>query len=92
MLPQSFWDRMETMNGRPKISCDTSSASRLHFWRVAVDMANDHPLLGVGYNAYNGVYNHYDFSVGFYGAADRCTACGSACSPSSAIRASSSSA
>ncbi len=30
-------------------------------------MANEHPLLGVGYNAFNSAYNSYDFSYGHFG-------------------------
>ena len=66
-LPEQFWNRMLTMNVTSEEEMDSSSASRLHFWRVAMDMAADHPLLGVGYNSYNYVYNRYDFSVGYYG-------------------------
>jgi putative inorganic carbon (hco3(-)) transporter len=67
-LPPAFWERMGTMAVSSEDQLDASSASRLHFWRVAVDMANDYPLLGVGYNSYNNIYDRYDFSVGFYGA------------------------
>jgi putative inorganic carbon (HCO3(-)) transporter len=66
-LPPAFWERMGTMAVSSEDELDTSSASRLHFWRVAVDMANDYPLLGVGYNTYNNIYDRYDFSVGFFG-------------------------
>jgi O-antigen ligase len=68
-LPQRFWDRMGTMNVSSEEDLDTSSASRLHFWRVAMDMAADRPFLGVGYNTFNLTYDKYDFSVGFYGKA-----------------------
>lgn len=67
VLPQEFWDRMSTMNVASTSELDTSSASRLHFWQVAVNMANEHPLIGVGYNAYNSTYDTYDFLQGFYG-------------------------
>jgi putative inorganic carbon (hco3(-)) transporter len=66
-LPPAFWDRMGTMAVSSEDQLDASSASRLHFWRVAVDMANDYPVLGVGYNVYNNIYDRYDFTVGFYG-------------------------
>jgi hypothetical protein len=46
---------------------DTSATGRLHFWQVAIIMANANPLLGVGFNAYNTAYNTYDFSHGQYG-------------------------
>jgi len=67
VLPPAFWQRMATMNVRSEDDMDASSASRLHFWRVAVMMAQDHPLLGIGYNSFNEHFDQYDFSVGFYG-------------------------
>jgi probable O-glycosylation ligase (exosortase A-associated) len=74
VLPQAFWDRMSTIQtttddpGEARASGDAmSSQSRIHFWRVAMDMAAANPVLGVGYNAYNYYYNEYDFSRGFYG-------------------------
>ena len=48
-LPSTFWERMGTIQTYDE---DTSATGRLHFWAVAVRMANAHPLLGVGYNAY----------------------------------------
>lgn len=67
VLPPEFWDRMSTISVNEDELEDASSQSRLHFWRVAVDMANDHPVIGVGLNAYHLSYNEYDFSQGFYG-------------------------
>ena len=46
---------------------DSSTQGRVHFWRVAVQMANANPLTGIGHNAYNQVYDRYDFSNGAYG-------------------------
>jgi O-antigen ligase len=42
-------------------------SGRLHYWRVAIDMAMASPLFGVGLNAYSRFYNQYDFSGGRYG-------------------------
>lgn len=67
VLPLAFWDRMNTMNVTSEDQMDTSSVSRLHFWRVAKEMADDHPVLGIGYDAFNVTYDQYDFSLGFYG-------------------------
>jgi probable O-glycosylation ligase (exosortase A-associated) len=69
VLPQQFWDRMNTIphSEEGEAQMDRSSASRLHFWRVAVDMANASPILGVGQNAYNVVYDKFDFSHGEFG-------------------------
>lgn len=70
VLPQEFWDRMSTIKTSEEALeevGDASSLSRLHFWRVAVDMANDHPLLGVGFFSYSKVYDEYDFTDGVFG-------------------------
>jgi len=65
-LPDTFWDRMHTIRTYEQEE-DQSALGRLHFWAVAVEMANAHPLLGVGYFGYNPAYNKYDFSGGKYG-------------------------
>jgi probable O-glycosylation ligase (exosortase A-associated) len=68
VLPQSFWDRMGTINSAAEDveSADRSIQSRLHFWRVALVMAADRPIIGVGHNAFNANYDRYDFSQGEY--------------------------
>jgi O-antigen ligase len=48
-------------------SADFSIVSRLHFWGVALDMAADRPLTGVGHNAFNVMYDKYDSSGGEWG-------------------------
>jgi probable O-glycosylation ligase (exosortase A-associated) len=63
-LTTAFWERMGTIQTYEE---DTSATSRLHFWAVAVKMANTHPLLGVGHNAYNAAYDTFDLSQGEYG-------------------------
>jgi putative inorganic carbon (HCO3(-)) transporter len=65
-LPDAFWNRMSTITAEGE-QRDDSAASRLHFWRVAVVMANEHPLVGVGHGAYNVAFNDYDFLDGRYG-------------------------
>jgi probable O-glycosylation ligase (exosortase A-associated) len=70
VLPQSFWDRMSTIplsKEQVEREGDDSQLSRLHFWNVAVAMANANPWLGVGHNAFNINYNRYDFSFGRFG-------------------------
>lgn len=74
VLPQAFWYRMSTINApiaetptKDASAEQMSSESRVHFWAVAIEMANANPLTGVGYNSYNYWYNTYDFSRGFYG-------------------------
>lgn len=63
VLPAQFWDRMRTITA-PADARDDSQQSRLHFWQVAVAMANDRPFLGVGHSGYSRVYNDYDWSNG----------------------------
>lgn len=68
VLPKAYWDRMSTIaspaEGEER---DESQTGRLHFWEVAVSMANDRPLLGVGHRGYEPSYDAYDFSNGFHG-------------------------
>jgi putative inorganic carbon (HCO3(-)) transporter len=75
-MPASFWERMSTIPTSQTAlegvaegdeGSDASAASRVHFWRVATNMALANPLLGVGLNAFTRVYNQYDFSKGMYG-------------------------
>jgi probable O-glycosylation ligase (exosortase A-associated) len=65
-LPDAYWKRMQTIETYEEEQ-DESALGRLHFWKVAQRMANENPLLGVGYNAYNLSYDRYDFSGGAYG-------------------------
>jgi O-antigen ligase len=46
---------------------DVSSAGRLHFWQVAIVMANAEPIVGIGFDSYMYQYDAYDFSNGRYG-------------------------
>jgi probable O-glycosylation ligase (exosortase A-associated) len=68
VLPDPFWARMRTIGetSRDLSSGDESIQGRLHFWRVAMIMANDRPFVGVGHNAYNLMYAEYDFLPGAY--------------------------
>ena len=63
VLPQQFWDRMSTIDA-PADARDNSQQGRLHFWQVAVAMANDRPLNGVGHSGYQRAYNQYDWTQG----------------------------
>lgn len=65
VLPEQFWERMRTITA-PSEERDASQQSRLHFWQVAIAMANDRPLLGVGHSGYPRAYNQYDWSEGKY--------------------------
>jgi probable O-glycosylation ligase (exosortase A-associated) len=68
-LPDAFWERMNTINDAQENpeSADASIRGRLHFWHVAILMANDHPFSGVGHNAFNASYDIYDDSNGEFG-------------------------
>jgi probable O-glycosylation ligase (exosortase A-associated) len=68
-LPPAFWDRMGTIQSAAQDveSSDFSTASRVHFWNVAVKMALANPLTGVGHNAFNVFFDRYDFLHGEYG-------------------------
>lgn len=66
VLPQAYWDRMSTI-GASGEDRDESQSGRLHFWNVAVEMANDRPLIGVGHRGYEQNYNRYDSTGGVYG-------------------------
>lgn len=64
-IPKGYTDRLETIQTYQEIGED-SAISRLHFWKVAVDMARDRPM-GVGLRNYDSVYDRYDFSGGRFG-------------------------
>lgn len=61
LMPQRFWDRMETITASEQ-ERDSSTSGRLHFWQLAITMAAEHPLTGVGFNAYSRAYDDYDTS------------------------------
>ncbi len=63
VLPQEFWDRMSTITA-PAEERDSSTQGRLHFWQVAIAMADDRPLLGVGHSGFQRAYNTYDWTHG----------------------------
>jgi putative inorganic carbon (hco3(-)) transporter len=64
-FPKGYFDRIKTIQTYDEIQ-DDSAISRLHFWKVAVDMAIDHPL-GIGIRGFKKAYNGYDFLNGRYG-------------------------
>ena len=64
-MPDGYADRIQTISTYENIE-ETSALSRLHFWRVAVDMAMDRPL-GVGLRNFEAAYDAYDRSGGEYG-------------------------
>lgn len=64
-MQAGYLDRMRSI-GAYEEEQDVSALSRLHFWRVAVAMAEDHPF-GVGLSNYQPAYDSYDTSDGLYG-------------------------
>jgi putative inorganic carbon (HCO3(-)) transporter len=67
VMPQEFWDRMDTIQADEEGNRDESSAGRLHFWQVAINMANVKPATGVGLGAFNTAYESYNFTGEFPG-------------------------
>jgi probable O-glycosylation ligase (exosortase A-associated) len=66
VMPQQFWDRMNTINATDE-ERDDSAAGRLHFWNVARIMANAKPLTGVGFNGFSLSYETYNGPGEFIG-------------------------
>ena len=69
MLPEQYWNRMATVF---TWSDESSAAGRPHFWKVALSMADENRLLGVGFSGYSLSYDEYDPSEGEYGTARAC--------------------
>ena len=69
VLSDAYWTRMSTISTatEDEETANDTSAGRIHFWRVAVAMADAHPLTGIGHSAYTVMYDLYDFSEGEYG-------------------------
>ncbi|MEP7304812.1 MAG: O-antigen ligase family protein [Acidobacteriota bacterium] len=66
-LPKGYAERLSTIQNYDEIN-EESAIARLHFWRVAVRMAEAQPL-GVGLKNYEAAYDKYDFLQGRYGSA-----------------------
>jgi probable O-glycosylation ligase (exosortase A-associated) len=64
-LPAGYTDRIATIESYGE-GGDVSAISRLHFWRVALNMAAHQPL-GVGLFNFPSNYDRYDTSSGEYG-------------------------
>lgn len=63
IMPDAFWQRMRTTFTFQE-QADESALGRLHFWAVALDMANDRPLVGLGPDSFSREYLNYDSSFG----------------------------
>lgn len=66
-LGDTFWDRMSTIVASEDEERDASASGRLHFWRVAVAIANAHPVGGVGLWGYHEAYDAHDDANGAFG-------------------------
>jgi putative inorganic carbon (hco3(-)) transporter len=64
-VPKGYLERIETIRTYREIN-ETSALGRLHFWRVATDMAIAHPL-GIGLRNFEPLYDTYDTTDGLYG-------------------------
>jgi probable O-glycosylation ligase (exosortase A-associated) len=69
VMPDTFWDRMDTITVEEGEEYDGSIRGRLHFWSVAVSMARDKPFFGVGYNGFPAAYDLYDTTAAEFGMA-----------------------
>lgn len=59
IMPQEYWNRIHTIDADEE-NRDESAAGRLHFWRIAVEMARAKPFTGVGLNSFSASYGSYD--------------------------------
>jgi probable O-glycosylation ligase (exosortase A-associated) len=66
VMPQGFWDRMNTMNVSEQ-QRDDSSEGRFSIWGVALAMADARPFTGVGFNGFQRSFDSYDTTNGFFG-------------------------
>jgi len=60
VMPQAFWDRMQTITATSEDARDESAAGRLYMWNVAMVMAQAKPLTGVGLNGFQQSQETYD--------------------------------
>jgi probable O-glycosylation ligase (exosortase A-associated) len=62
---EGYLDRLQTVRTFEQTN-EESALSRLHFWRVATNIALANPL-GIGFFNYEAAYDRYDTSFGAYG-------------------------
>lgn len=65
-VPESYKERISTIFVSSE-DRDKSSGGRLHFWKVAIIIANDNPIFGIGPGCFEIAYPRYDFSKGKFG-------------------------
>ena len=64
-LPSAYLGRLATIQTYEQVE-DGSAMGRIHFWRIALIMAEDNPL-GIGLRNYERAYDRYDDSLGEHG-------------------------
>lgn len=64
-MPEGYLDRVSTITTYREVG-EGSALSRLHFWNIAVKMAEANPL-GVGLRQYDQAYDKHDTAGGAYG-------------------------
>jgi probable O-glycosylation ligase (exosortase A-associated) len=60
IMPQTFWDRMNTITVEEGEQRDESAEGRLYFWKVAIWMADAKPMTGVGLFGFTKAYQSYN--------------------------------
>lgn len=65
-IPSAYLGRLATIQTYEQVEEDGSAMGRLHYWNVALVMAQENPL-GLGLRNYERAYDRYDFSGGAYG-------------------------
>jgi probable O-glycosylation ligase (exosortase A-associated) len=63
VMPQHYWDRISTV----RTAAGTTEASRIGYWWIGLDMAQDRPFIGVGTNAFMSMFDQYDPTFGATG-------------------------
>lgn len=68
LITKEYKDRMNTIVVDEETEeREASSASRLHFWKIATIIANNNPIVGVGPQCFPVAYDYYDTTNGMYG-------------------------
>lgn len=63
VMPDEYWSRISTVG----TAAETTEANRIGFWMLGLEMANDNPVFGVGFDGYRHMYNLYDPTGGLHG-------------------------
>jgi O-antigen ligase len=63
--PQEYWDRINSITAEGMDA--GTGAERLFFWKLAVEMFKDHPIMGVGQGNFPYNIRYYQPPDGYYG-------------------------